>query len=157
MQGVTLQSQDLVKLLGVIIDKGLRFNEHVSYICRKAAQQLKSMSKLSSLLPMESKYCICNTFIISNFMYCLLIWDMCSTADARSIEKIQERSLRFALNDLTSEYGILMEKSSKSTLYLERLRQLCVETYKAWPRFMCRTYFKGKCMYIHIAYETQTP
>ena len=32
----------------------------------------------------------------------------------------------------TSEYGALMEvKSSKSTLYLERLRQLCVETYKA--------------------------
>ncbi len=33
VQGVTLHSQELVKLLGVIIDKGLRFNEHVSYIC----------------------------------------------------------------------------------------------------------------------------
>ena len=56
---------------------------------------------------------------------------MCSSADARSIEKIPERSLRFVLYDFTSEYGVLMEKSSKSALYLERLRQLCVVTYKA--------------------------
>ena len=34
-------------------------------------------------------------------------------------------------NDFTSECGILMEKSSKSALHLERLRQLCVESYKA--------------------------
>ncbi len=141
VQGVTLQSQELVKLLGVIIDKGLRFNEHVTYICKKAAQQLNSMSRLSSVLQMESKYCIFNTFIISNFVYCPLIWHMCSSADAQSIEKIQKRSLRFVLNDFTSEYGILMEKSSfwrshgevmeKSTFYLEKLRQLHVETYKA--------------------------
>ncbi len=80
---------------------------------------------------MESKHCIFNTFIISNFIYFPLIWYICSSADARSIEKIRERSLRFVLNYFTSEYGALMEKSSKSTLYLERLRQFCVDMYKA--------------------------
>ncbi len=50
-------------------------------------------------------------------MYYPLIWHMCSSADARSVEKIQEISLRFVLHDFTSEYGVLMEKSWKSTVY----------------------------------------
>ncbi len=56
----------------------------------------------------------------------------------------------------------LMEKSSKSTLYLERLKELCVETYKATNNglapvfFLCRTHFIGIYMYIHIAYATRT-
>ena len=58
VQGVTLQSQELVKLLGVIIDKGERINENVSYICKKAAQQLNSLSRLSSVSPVDSMYCI---------------------------------------------------------------------------------------------------
>ena len=77
MQGVTLQSQELVKLLGVLIDRGLRFNEHVSYIFNSL--------RLKSVLPMGSKYCIFNTFMISNFMDCPLIWHMCSSAGVRSI------------------------------------------------------------------------
>ena len=55
---------------------------------------------------------------------------MCSTADIRSIEKTHERSsLRLVLNDFTNDYSVLMEKPSKSRVYLDRLRQLCVETY----------------------------
>ncbi len=61
---------------------------------------------------------------------------MCSTAEAQSIEKLQERSLRFVLNDFTSEYGVLIDKY----IILDRLRQLCAETYKATnglaPRFV---------------------
>ncbi len=32
VKGVTLHSQELVKLLGVLIDRGLRFIEDVSYV-----------------------------------------------------------------------------------------------------------------------------
>ena len=126
-QGVTLHGQELVKRLGVLTDRGLRFNEHVSYICKKAAQQLNSLSRLSSV-PIES---IFNTCIISNFTYCPLIWHMCSSADARSIQKIQERSLLFVLNHFTCGYRVLMEQSPKFTIYLDRLRQLCVGTFEA--------------------------
>ncbi len=81
---------------------------------------------------------------------CLLIWHICSSADARSIEKIQpERSLRFVLNEFTGEYGVLMEKSLKSTAYLDRLRQLCVETYKA-TNGLAPVFVSG-----HISKETQ--
>ena len=49
LQGVTLHSQKLVKLLGVLIDRGLRFNEHVSHFCKKAAQPLNSLSRLKHI------------------------------------------------------------------------------------------------------------
>ncbi len=58
---------------------------------------------------------------------------MCLSAGTPGVEKIQERSLRLVQNDFTGEYGVLMEKSSKSTLYLGRLRRLhvCVGIKKA--------------------------
>ena len=58
VQGIVPHSQELAKLLGVLIDRGLCFNEHVSCLCYKAAGQLNSLSRLSSVLPVESKYCI---------------------------------------------------------------------------------------------------
>ncbi len=59
---------------------------------------------------MESKYCnsIFKTYFKLDALS--LISHMRSSADARSVEKIQGRSLRVVLNDFTSEYGVLMEK-----------------------------------------------
>ncbi len=95
-----------------------------------------------------------------------MIWHMCSSADRRPEywkDHRQERSLRFVLKDFTSEHGVLLEKSSKSTLYLGRFNRWDGYVWKlirpqmVWPRFLCRTYFKGKHGYIHVAYATQIP
>ena len=73
VKGVILRSEELVKLLGVLIDRGLCFIEDVSYLCKKAAKQLNSLSRVSSVLPMESEYCIFDTFIISNLSLCIVL------------------------------------------------------------------------------------
>jgi hypothetical protein len=59
---------------------------------------------LSGMLDIESKFMIFNAFIVSNIMYCPLIWHMCSISDSKKIEKVQERALRYVLNDFNDTY-----------------------------------------------------
>ncbi len=48
---------------------------------------------MSGMLNVESKILVFNAFIVSNFMYCPLVWRMCSVSDSKKVEKIQERAL----------------------------------------------------------------
>ncbi len=73
IQGHELQSQDNVKLLGVNIDRTLTFHFHVSEICKKAAQQLNSITRFSKMINEECRFNVFNAFILSNFLYCPLI------------------------------------------------------------------------------------
>ena len=40
-----------VKLLGINIDFGLTFNEHLNSICKKASNKLNALSRLCAILP----------------------------------------------------------------------------------------------------------
>ena len=47
------------------------------------------------------------------------------------IENIQKRTLRFVLNDYTSNYETLLKKSSKCTMEVRRLRVLALEVFRS--------------------------
>ncbi len=81
MEGVQLHRNECTKRQGVHVDRYLTFNHHVSELCRKAAKQVNRLMRLSTMLPVESKLTIFNAFIVSNFLYCSVIWNMCSKSD----------------------------------------------------------------------------
>ena len=68
--GVSITSEPSVKILGVVIDDRLNFDEHVSMCCTKAARQLNALARISKYLDFKSKTIIYNSFILSNFNYC---------------------------------------------------------------------------------------
>ena len=43
-----------------------------------------------------------NTFVISNFNYCFLVWNLCRAQFLNKIENLQKRALGFLLNDYDS-------------------------------------------------------
>ena len=61
------------KILGVIIDNELRFDPNIRSMCRKAAQKLGVLNRISSLLDPEKKRPVFNVVIKSHFNYCPLI------------------------------------------------------------------------------------
>ncbi len=130
INGVTLKSDSEVKLLGVYIDARLTFGYHVNEICKKAGNQVRAMARLCGMLDEKSRFLIFNAFIISNFMYCPIVWHMCSISDSKRLEKTQERALRYVLDDYDSLYCTMLENASVSTLYLSRLRILAMEIFK---------------------------
>lgn len=66
----------------------------------------------------------------ANFNYCPLVWNFASKKSVNKIESIQQRALRFLLNDQDSSYEELLKKSFKSTMTVQRFRILCIEIYK---------------------------
>ena len=68
------------------------------------------------------------------------MWYFCSAKSTHTIEKIQERALRFLYNDHVSSYDELLLKSQRCTMHVSRLRSLSWEVFKTLhdlnPSFM---------------------
>ena len=71
-----------------------------------------------------------NSFILSNFNYCPLVWHFSSCELIRKIEKIQKCCLGIILNAYESDYEILLHNSNKPTVEIQRLRTLAVKIFK---------------------------
>ena len=130
LAGNKIKCEKEVKLLGVAIDFELKFNSHISNICKKASRQLNVLKRLGKYLNKLGKLTIYHSFILSNFNFCPLSWHFCSEANTNKIENIQERALRFIYNDYNSTYENLLIVSKLPTLKVRILRTMAIEVYK---------------------------
>ena len=73
-----IKTTNSIKLLGINIDDQVRFNDHVSILCSKAAMQLNALSRLQKYMRKSEKEAIINSFILSSFNYCPLVWHFSS-------------------------------------------------------------------------------
>ena len=62
------------QLLGIYIDRNLRFNVHVSNICKKANQKLSALMRLGRFYNLEQRRLLMKSFVESQFAFCLLVW-----------------------------------------------------------------------------------
>ena len=129
--GTVLNSENAVAVLGVMIDDNLSFSQHVSNCCTKAARQLNALARISKHLNLNSRRTIYNSFIMSNFNYCPLVWHFCGKSNNQKLEKIQERALRILYNDFSSTYPQLLKTAGTTTLLIQRLRLLTITVYKS--------------------------
>ena len=119
-----------VKLLEIEIDEKLNFNNHINNICKSTSNQLSALIGLKHLLGFMERKVLVNTFVMSNFNYCSLVWNFSSAQSLNKIENLQKRALRFLFNDYDSTYEDLLEKSGYPNMNLRRQRTLCIEIYK---------------------------
>ena len=128
---LTIDNKDVkptksVKLLGITIDKCLRFEQHISNLYSKAAMQL---GRLQKYMPKPEKVAILS-FIYANFNYCSLVWHFSACESIRKNENIQKRCLRLVFDDYDSDYDVLLRKSGKVTMEVKRLRVLAFEIFE---------------------------
>ena len=112
LEGIEIECETEVKLLGVTIDFKLNFNEHISNICKKASRQLNVLKRIGKHLTKRGKLTIYYSFIMSNFNYCPLVWHFCGQVNTKKVEKTQERALRFIYEDYSASYDELLSKSN---------------------------------------------
>ena len=95
--GHKISNSKIVKLLGISIDNELKFNEHVSKLCKKASQKLHALSRISPYMSEDRRRIIMKAFVQSQFGYCPLVW-MCHSRTLNSrINRIHERALRIVI------------------------------------------------------------
>ena len=118
------------KLLGVIIDKNLNFNSHLSKLCKKVGQKVTALARVVKLLPFDKKRILLKSFIESQFSHCPLVWMFCSRKMNRKINHIHERALRLVYNDYLSSFEELLKKDKSISVHHRNIRCLAIEMYK---------------------------
>ena len=115
---------------GLQIDERLTFDDHISALCAKASHQINALRRIVKYLTLENRMSIYNAFIASNSNYCNTVWHFCSNRSLYKLEKIHKQALRVVLNDYSSSYRNLLDRVSKPTLYVSRLKAIAIEAYK---------------------------
>ena len=78
LNGTKLASSSYEKLLGILIDRDVRFDKHIEPLCRKADQKLNTLAQISNYLTHDRKRLFLNSIIKSQLGHCLLISMFCS-------------------------------------------------------------------------------
>ena len=155
--GITIYSSAEVDHLGVKLDTKLSFESHISKMCKKAAGQLNALKRLQgSVISYNTRKALAESFILSNFNYCPLVWYFSTQKQLQMMEKIQERVLRFLHNDYKSDYSMLLKISGSVSMEVKRMRYLCVEIYKTLND-LSPNYMKDIFQVQQSAYSSRRP
>ena len=119
------------KLLGITFDSALKFDAHVSKLCKKANQKLHALLRVANYMSYEKRRIIMKSFVTSQFGYCPLVWMFHSRGSNERINKIHERALRSVYNDSNSTFNELLIKDNSVTIHHRNLQVLATEIYKA--------------------------
>ena len=88
LNDISLEIQNKVKLLGITIDDKLKFDTQVNNMCSRASRQLNIMYRFQKVFKETEKRVIYNTFIMSNFNCCPIVWTFCGIVQMCKMEKI---------------------------------------------------------------------
>ena len=105
------------------------FDEHISFLCKKAFQKLNALVRLTPFMNVDKKRMIMNAFTEPQFGYCRLVWMFHSRRINNRINRIHERALRITFNNKSSSFQNLFEKDV-TIINHRNIKILATETYK---------------------------
>ena len=103
---------DHIKVLGITLDDSLKFDLHISDMCKKASRQINALKRVSKFLTQDSRKSIYRSFIAVSFNYCSISWIFCGKKNTTKLEKLQERALRLVFCDKTATYDDLLKRGN---------------------------------------------
>ncbi len=87
LEGILLEPQESVKLLGIGIDRMFTFDKHINTICKCTGKLLSVLHRLSKDVGHnEINRLISQLFIMSNMSYCPVICLFCSRVMEYKVE-----------------------------------------------------------------------
>ena len=118
------------KLLGIIIDSKLSFEEHVQQICKKASSKLNALSRQCKILPFFKRRMLMKAFFDSQFAYSPLVWMSHSRELNNRINSLQYRALRLVYKDDESSFEELLKKDESVSIHHRNIHCLAIEMFK---------------------------
>ena len=128
---VSIYNSTEAQLLGVTFNSALKFDAHVSKLCKKANQKLHALLRVSMYMNYEKRKIIMKSFTTSQFGYYPLGWMFHSRGSNDQINKIHERVLRSVYNDFSSTFEELLIKDNSVSIHHRNLQVLATEIFNA--------------------------
>ena len=123
--------EDEQVLLSITIDSNFTFENHITSICKKASQKLNECPcKNSSLYEYTEAKNNHESFVTSQFSYCLLIWMFHNRRLNNKIDSIHETALRVTYQDNMSTFQELLNKDNSVSIHHRNLQVLATEMFK---------------------------
>ena len=82
-----------VKCLGIMIDDGLKWQEHNGHVRRKCFASLAKLRRQRDVLPVSTKKKLYNAIALPYLDYCSVVWHECSV-QLKKVERIQNYRMR---------------------------------------------------------------
>ena len=84
----TIHPSQSLKTLGVIVDKNLTWEAHVSTVIRRCYACICGLSKFSRRLTESVKKRLIEALVFPHLMYCLTVWGSCSKDQRYRVQKV---------------------------------------------------------------------
>ena len=97
---------------------------------KKAGNQIDIMKRLGKFLDNDCRLKIYDSFFLSNFNYCPLVYSLQSSKSNNKIETLNKRMLRVVCNDKTLNYNELLSRICRPMLYCTRKKVLAELVFK---------------------------
>ena len=120
------------QLLGVTVDNKLNFNNHLQKILEKANQKVHILARTTPYMSIPKRKLLMNSFFISQFNYCPLVWMCHSRLMNNKINRLHEKCLRIVYSDKTSSFEEFLEKEGSVTIHTRNLQVLPTEMFKVY-------------------------
>ena len=102
----------------------------MSDICSKSSQKLHALSRISHFMTFEQRRVTVQSFILSQFGYCPLVWMFHSRKLNNRINSIHERALQIVYKDTNLSFAELLMKDESFTIHERNIQTLVIELYK---------------------------
>ena len=123
LNGDILEKKDSVKNLGVIFDENMFWTNHINATVSKAYGRLKTAYKFRKFLSLESRFNVVETYILSLFNYCDVLFQNMSGRLSNKIQRVQNSCMRYVFG-LRKYDHISSAYEKNKTLNMENRRKL---------------------------------
>lgn len=97
INGEKIEAVDTIKYLGVVIDKGLKFNENAKYVCKKVAVKIHLFGRIAKNLTFTARCKVYKAIINPHFEYCASLLYSSNNECIDRLQKLQNRAIRIIL------------------------------------------------------------
>ena len=122
------------KLLGVKTDAKLSFENHVSFLCKKASQKLHALARVVNFLNLAKRKSLKKAFITSQPNYCSLVWIFHSKQLNNQINKIHENVLSLVYKGNKRTFNDLLVLDNSATINQRNLQIFATKIFKVKNR-----------------------
>ena len=98
------------KILGIIFDNKLEFEQYISKICNEASKKISALARIAPFMNESKRKKLMNAFFKCHFSYCPLVWMFHSRALKNRINHLHERCLRIVYRDDNASFEDLLAK-----------------------------------------------
>ena len=130
IDGNRISNSRIEKLLGITIDNQLNFEGHISKICKTASNKLHALARVSQYMDQDKRRILFNSYFLSQFNYCPLIWMNHNKSTNNKINNLHERALRLIYCDHSSNFHELLQRDNSVTIHQKNIQALAILMYK---------------------------